>query len=182
MQKSANILLPVAKVLKSFGTKGEFIIRYSPEMQENIDTKKPVFIYYDGLPVPFFVESIQNRGTDQALVKLEGIYTESLANEIVGELMCIEKRSKRGKSKIVGPADLIGYTIVDVDGSPLGKISKFYDYPNNPCFGVVKENKDNRESKEAPEQLLPFHEEFIVDFDPKRLTLVVRLPKGLLDL
>ena len=182
MQKSANILLPVAKVLKSFGTKGEFIIRYSPEMQEDINAKKPVFIYYDGLSVPFFVESIQNRGTDQALVKLEGIHTESLANEIVGELICIEKKPKKGKPKIEGPADLIGYSIEDINGSPLGKISKFYDYPNNPCFGVVKENKDNRESKEAPEQLLPFHEEFILDFDAKRMVLVVNIPKGLLDL
>ena len=182
MQKSANILLPVAKVLKSFGTKGEFIIRYSPETQEDINAKKPVFIYYDGLSVPFFVESIQNRGTDQALVKLEGIYTESLANEIVGELICIEKRSKRGKSKIVGPEGLIGYTIVDVDGSPLGKISKFYDYPNNPCLGIIKPISDNKDNKETQEQLLPLHEEFIVDFDAKRLVLVVNIPKGLLDL
>ena len=182
MQKSANILLPVAKVLKSFGTKGEFIIRYSPETQEDINAKKPVFIYYDGLSVPFFVESIQNRGTDQALVKLEGIYTESLANEIVGELICIEKKPKKGKPKIEGPADLIGYSIEDINGSPLGKISKFYDYPNNPCLGIIKVNIENKDNKETQEQLLPFHEEFIVDFDPKRLTIMVRLPKGLLDL
>src|SRR3989339_1134973 len=116
MQKSANILLPVAKVLKSFGTKGEMVIRYSPETQEDIDKKKPVFIYYDGLPVPFFVESIQNRATDQALLKLEGIYSESLANEIVGELIYLEKKSKKAGTKITGPKDLIGYLIVDNNG------------------------------------------------------------------
>lgn len=182
MQKSANILLPVAKVLKSFGTKGEFIIRYSPEMQEDIDTKKPVFIYYDGLPVPFFVESIQNRGTDQALIKLNGIYNESLANEVAGELIYIEKKPKRGKSKISGPQDLIGYSIEDLDGSLLGKVFKFYDYPNNPCLGIIKPISDNKDNKETQEQLLPFHGEFIVNFDAKRLVLVVNLPKGLLDL
>ena len=117
MQKSANILLPVAKVLKSFGTKGEMVIRYSPETQEDIDKKKPVFIYYDGLPVPFFVESIQNRATDQALLKLEGIYSESLANEIVGELIYLEKKSKKAGTKITGPKDLIGYLIVDNNGT-----------------------------------------------------------------
>lgn len=173
MHKSANILLPVAKVLKSFGTKGEILIRYSPETQEDIDEKKPVFIYYDGLPVPFFVESVQNRATDQALLKLEGIYSESLANEIVGELIYLEQGQKRGKSKIAGPNDLIGYSIVDVDGSFIGKVATFYDYPNNPCLGILRNDQ---------EQLLPFHEEFIVKFDSKNKSLTVQFPKGLLDL
>ena len=182
MPKSANILLPVAKVIKSFGTNGELLIRYSPQTQEDIDKKKPVFIYYDGLPVPFFVESIQNRGTDQALVILEGIYNEPLVNEITGEFIYIEKKTKGNKSKISGPQDLIGYTIEDINGSLLGKISKFYDYPNNPCLGIIKASLEDIENKEPNEQLLPFHEEFIVDFDQKRMVLVVQLPKGLLEL
>ncbi|MEN6618263.1 MAG: ribosome maturation factor RimM [Rikenellaceae bacterium] len=176
MKKSANILLPVAKVLKPFGTKGELIIRYSPEAQEDIDKKKPVFIYYDGLPVPFFVESIQDRATNQALVKLEGIYSESLAGEIVGELIYIEKKTKKSKSKNFSPEDLIGYSIIDLDGTPLGIVIEFYDYPNNPCLGVKKLNEDNQE------QLLPLNEEFIVDLDNETQILKVSLAKGLFDL
>lgn len=182
MQKSANILLPVAKVLKSFGTKGEFILRYSPDTQEDINEKKPVFIYYDGLPVPFFIESIQDKGTDQAIVKLEGIYNESLANEIVGEFIYIEKKSLRKKPGLTGPEDLIGCMIAEADGTVLGRITKFYDYPNNPCLGIEKENYGNSKDSEAQEQLLPFHEEFIIDFDPEKSILFVQLPKGLLSL
>ncbi len=176
MQKSANILLPVAKVLKSFGTKGEMVIRYSPETQEDIDKKKPVFIYYDGLPVPFFVESIQNRATDQALLKLEGIYSESLADEIVGELIYLEKKSKKNSSKITGPYDLIGYAIIDVNGTTLGVVSGYYDYPNNPCLGV------KMDKKESLEQLLPLIDEFILDISQKNKTLTVSVAKGLLEL
>jgi len=182
MQKSATNLLPVAKILKPFGTKGELIIRYSPQTQEDISKKKPVFIYYDGLPVPFFVESIENRGTDQALVILEGIYNESLVKEITGEFIYIENKPKGNKSKISGPQDLIGYTIEDINGSILGKISKFHDYPNNPCLGIIKTSSEDILNKENNEQLLPFHEEFIVDFDTKKMVLLVKLPKGLLDL
>ncbi|OFY39237.1 MAG: 16S rRNA processing protein RimM [Bacteroidetes bacterium GWF2_40_14] len=176
MQKSANILLPVAKVLKSFGTKGEMVIRYSPETQEDIDKKKPVFIYYDGLPVPFFVESIQNRATDQALLKLEGIYSESLANEIVGELIYLEKKSKKAGTKITGPKDLIGYLIVDNNGTTLGEVVSYYDYPNNPCLGVKMADR------ESQEQLLPLIDEFILDISQKNKTLTVSVAKGLLEL
>ncbi len=179
MQKSANILLPVAKVLKSFGTNGELIIRYSPDTQEDIGKKKPVFIKYDGLPVPFFVESIQNRGTDQALVKFESINKASQADEIAGELIYLEIKPKKTSSKITGPQDLVGYIVINEDGTLIGKITKFYDYPNNPCLGIIMENSPENE---VTEQLLPFHEEFILDFNPKELTLIIQYPKGLLDL
>ena len=59
MQKSANILLPVAKVLKSFGTDGGVILRYNDQAPDGFSLKEPVFIYFDGLPVPFFISHLQ---------------------------------------------------------------------------------------------------------------------------
>ncbi|MFA6334736.1 MAG: ribosome maturation factor RimM [Bacteroidales bacterium] len=182
MQKSANILLPVAKVLKSFGTKGEFIIRYYPETQEDINEEKPVFIYYDGLPVPFFVESIKEKGADLALVKLGGIYTESLADEIAGEFIYIEKRVKKSRTHIESPDDLIGFTVEDTGGTLLGRISMFYNYPGNPCLGIITDEINYGKSTTSQEQLLPFHEEFIIDIDLERSVITVQLPKGLLSL
>jgi len=90
MLTSANNLLPVARVLKSFGTKGELLIRYAPDLQKGIDKKRPVFIYFDGLPVPFFIDTIQDKGKNQAIVKFESIDTEALATEVSGEFVFIE--------------------------------------------------------------------------------------------
>ena len=84
MHKSANKLLPVAKVIKSFGTDGGVLIRFAPGTQNKLNKKRPVFIYFDGLPVPFFIDTIQDKGKNQAIVKFESIDTEALATEVAG--------------------------------------------------------------------------------------------------
>ncbi len=175
MTASANILLPVAKVIKSFGVKGEMIIRYSPSFQGDLDEKRPVFIAYDGLPVPFFIESITGKGVDQALVKLSGINNEQMVKEITGELILIEQKGKRGaaKSQI---SDIIGFTVTDPKGVLIGTVSGFYDYPGNPCFGIKKSDGDEREI------LLPAHEDIIQKIDPRKKVLVAHIPEGLLDI
>lgn len=53
MQKTATKLLPIAKVVKSFGADGELVVRYIPDAPEDINEKKPVFLYFEELPVPF---------------------------------------------------------------------------------------------------------------------------------
>ncbi|PKO98294.1 MAG: 16S rRNA processing protein RimM [Bacteroidetes bacterium HGW-Bacteroidetes-8] len=176
MSAPANSLLPVAKVIKSFGVKGEMLIRYSPHFQEEIDEKRPVFIAYDGLPVPFFIESLTNRGTDQALVKLSGINSDDLVNEISGEIIFIEQKGQKAKEKSFSAADITGYTVLNLQGDIIGTVAQYYDYPGNPCFGIT------REDKERGELLLPVHEDIIKKITPGKKVLVAQIPEGLLDI
>ena len=184
MQASANNLLPVARVLKSFGTSGELLIRYAPDLQKGIDKKRPVFIYFDGLPVPFFIDTIQDRGKNQAILKLESIYSESLASELSGEFIFIEMlkegkasgAKKSGKEELISFEQLIGFDILDKEGILLGVVKCFYDYPNNPCLGILKSGHH------VGETLLPLHEDFILHFDAKKGEIIVELPLGLLDI
>lgn len=180
MQASANNLLPVARVLKSFGTSGELLIRYAPDLQKGIDKKRPVFIYFDGLPVPFFIDSIQDRGKNQAILKLESIDSEALATEVAGEFVFAEKPAgnksgKKGKEKIFSPDSLNGFSVFDGEKNFVGTICAYYDYPNNPCIGVIPDG--TREEK-----LLPLHEDLILDFNPNKSEISLDLPPGLLDI
>ena len=43
----------IAQVLKSNGTDGELLVSFFDIDPEEIDLQEPVFIYMDGLPVPF---------------------------------------------------------------------------------------------------------------------------------
>ena len=54
----------IAQVLKSNGTDGELLISFFDIGPEDIDLQEPVFIYFDGLPVPFFIRSFRQRGND----------------------------------------------------------------------------------------------------------------------
>ncbi len=175
MTTSANILLPVAKVIKSFGVKGEMIIRYSPSFQGNLDEKRPVFIAFDGLPVPFFIESIRGKGVDQALVKLHGINSEQMVKEFAGEVIFLEQKGKRSKAE-AQISDIYGFSVFNPEGELIGKVSHFYDYPGNPCFGILRTEDGEREI------LLPAHEDIIQKIDPRKKMLVANIPEGLLNI
>lgn len=179
MSAPAKKLLTVAKVIRSFGTKGEINIRYSPGVNGDIDEKKPVFISFDGLPVPFFIESLVNKGHNQAIVKLEGVNNLNLADELCGKEIKAES-SREGdfdEDNSQNEAEYyLGFVIINRSGVVLGRVVSFYDYPGNPCFGV------ERAEKKGEEFLLPIHEDIILKEDHDGKTLTVELPHGLLDI
>jgi len=180
MHKSANNLLPVAKVLKSFGTEGGIIIRYNPQVLEEINEKRPVFIYFDGLPVPFFIEKLNDKATDQAFLKLEGMETRKLAEEVVGEIIYIERRKggrfDTGQHSESNIPDIIGFEIFDPEGADIGTINSIHPYPNNLCIGVLRPGEISNEI------LMPLHDDFIVDIDIDNEKLILDLPKGILEI
>ena len=66
-------LIQVAQVLKSNGTDGEVLMGFRNIDPDDINLQEPVFIEFDGLPVPYFMESFIRRGTSKALVRLTGV-------------------------------------------------------------------------------------------------------------
>ncbi len=177
MHKSANNLLPVAKVIKSFGTDGGLLIRFAPGTQNKLNKKRPVFIYFDGLPVPFFIEEIEPKGTEKAFIRLGNIDTLELAAEIEGEIVYLEetKTKKESGRRGFSAGDLVGMQISDAGNTLIGKITSFYDYPGNPCIGIKTASSER-------ELLLPLHDDLIIkaDFDSGIISL--DLPEGILDI
>ena len=80
----------IAQVLKSNGTDGELVMSFREIAPEDINLKEPVFIYFDGLPVPFFFESFHKRGNSKALVHLTDIRSQEDVEEIAGKAVYIE--------------------------------------------------------------------------------------------
>ena len=80
----------IAQVLKSNGTDGELVMSFREIAPEDINLKEPVFIVFDGLPVPFFIESLVKRGHSKALVHLTGIRCQDDVDEIAGKAVYIE--------------------------------------------------------------------------------------------
>ena len=77
-------MLQVAQVLKSNGTDGELVLGFREIAPEDINLQEPVFIIFDGLPVPFYIESFQKRGNTKALVRLTDICSQEDVEEIAG--------------------------------------------------------------------------------------------------
>jgi len=164
-------MLQIAKVLKSNGTDGDILLGFKTIAPEDIDTTEPVYIYVDGLPVPFFIESLSKRGSDKAIVHLNDFHNLKDAEEIVGEAVYADYLEETEDEDDF--TALVGWTLKDRSGSIVGNISDFIDIPANPCLEVEKENGS---------VIVPLHEDLIIELNDSSKTLVLEIPEGLLDL
>ena len=180
-------MLQVAQVLKSNGTDGELVMSFRSIAPEDINLQEPVFIVFDGLPVPFFIESFTKRGNSKALVRLTGINCQEDVDEISGKAVYIEDSAAPELSlEEDGFAALVGWTVLtpespahvgedenEIDDSlyEIGEITDFIDIPNNPCIEVETENGA---------VMIPLHEDLILSVDPEYQEIIMQIPEGLL--
>ena len=185
-------MLQVAQVLKSNGTDGELVLGFREIAPEDINLQEPVFIIFDGLPVPFYIESFQKRGNTKALVRLTDICSQEDVEEIAGKAVYIEEDCLPEMSlEEDGFAALVGWVLLTPAGIPdqvgddeemvgedeemelyeVGEITDFIDIPNNPCIEVETENGA---------VMIPLHEGLILSVDPENRELIMEVPDGLL--
>lgn len=165
-------LLEIAQVLKSNGTDGELILGFRGIAPDDIDIEEPVFICFDGLPVPFYIESFTRKGQGKAVVRLTGIRSYDDAEEVVGQMVYADA----GDTGYAADEDfsmLKGWTLLDSDGTVAGKVTGYLDIPGNPCLEI-------RTSSDDPKDVIvPLHEDLILSVDEKRQELTMSIPAGL---
>ena len=193
-------MLQIAQVLKSNGTDGELVMSFRNIAPEDINLEEPVFIVFDGLPVPFYIETFTKRGNSKALVRITGVHNQEDVEEIAGKAVYIEEGEESELSlEEDGYAALVGWmlltpstilsdspatqsnspvTLSDSEGSPqdielmeVGEITDFIDIPNNPCIEVETENGA---------VMIPLHEDLILSVDPEYQEIIMQIPEGLL--
>ena len=161
-------MLRIAQVLKSNGTDGGLLISFLDVSPEDIDLQEPVFIYFDGLPVPFYFEAFTPRGTNRALVRLTGVRSLRDADELSGAELFADYFEEEEEE------DFTGYTVLSPDGHTVGVVSGTEDIPGNLCLWVERPG--------GQEVLLPFHPNLIQKIQDDDKTIVLQLPEGILDL
>ena len=181
-------LQQVAQVLKSNGTDGELVMGFREIAPEDINLNEPVFIVFDGLPVPFYIESFTKRGNSKALVRLTDICSMEDVEEIAGKAVYIEEGQLPEMSiEEDGYAALVGWILLtpaenfqsELEELPeeepalieVGEITDFIDIPNNPCIEVETENGA---------VMIPLHEDLILSVDPEYQEIIMQIPAGLI--
>ena len=154
-------MLQIAKILKSNGTDGGLLIGVRDIEVGQIDLQEPVFIEFDGLPVPFFIQDIQQRGTSKAVIHLNDIVNLEDAEEVVGRPIFIE-----GEWEEEEELDFTGWTLLN-RGQRVGTVTGMEPIPGNLCLYVG-------------ETLVPLHPDLILSADPATRILDLDLPEGLL--
>ena len=151
------------KVLKSWGASGEVVLSLSADDPRDWKSQEPVFIAFDGAPVPFFIESATPRG-GRLIVKFEDIDTLAAAEELVGREVTLSEEEEEEEDSLVGlqVRDSRSRKIV-------GTVVDFSDYGGNTLITLETEHG---------EVLVPIHEDLIVDIHDDILTLDI--PAGLI--
>jgi 16S rRNA processing protein RimM len=150
------------KVLKSWGASGQVVLSHPDIDPEDLKTQGPVFIEFDGLPVPFFIESLQEKG-NRCIVKFEDIDTLPEAEELVGREATLGTEAEEDEDT------LVGLRVRDAKSRCIiGEIVDMSDYGGNLVVTVETDHGD---------VLLPVHEELIVGIHDDILTMDI--PAGL---
>ena len=135
---------------------------------EDIDLQEPVFIEFDGLPVPFYFESFTPKGNNRALVQLTGVCNLKDADELAGADVYADYFEEDQEE------DFTGWTVRDQDGREVGSVSAFEDIPGNTCLWVQR--------ADGQEILLPLHQDLVLGVDENKHILTLTIPDGILDL
>ena len=152
------------KVLKSYGTQGAVVTNLCPA-DTDFNPEEPVFITFDELPVPFFIESIQPRG-GRSIVKFEDIDTLAAAENLVGREIAFSMEEEVEDDE----PDLTGRLIRNAaDGSEVGRVCEWYDFAGNLCIEIERDGR---------RILLPLHEDLIKKVSAEAIWLTI--PEGLL--
>lgn len=171
MFPSEHKKLKIAKVLKSNGTEGHVIISFLGISPEDIDIEDPVFIYFDGLPVPFFFDSFERKGQAKAVVRMTGIRTLADADDLAGAEIYADEENLDIAPDEGDFSFLEGWTLADASGIAVGTVSSFMDIPGNPCLEILSEGQ---------KILIPLHEDLIAGIDEEGRTLCMSIPDGLI--
>ena len=172
MEKQRDTLF-LGEVLKSFGLNGELIVKLSPDAPEKINIREPVFITIDGLSVPFYFKSVENKGNHKLMVIFDDMETETTAKELIGKKIYYYSKVEKHDNKGADLSDFIGFLIIDSKQGELGEITDFFDYPGNPCFQLFFNNV---------EIIIPVNEDLIEGVDTNKQIILLNLPEGLMDI
>ena len=163
--------MPVGKVNKLFGRKGELAITLYNTFPDNFSQEEPLLVEIDSLTVPLFFGSFERRGVSGAIVSFDDLDTPERAAELIGKELSIEIEADEADDDEFYMEDLIGFAVTV--GKRKGELTDYYDSEANPLFEITLDGKSH---------LIPAQEEFIanIDFEKRKIKFV--LPDGLLEL
>ena len=164
-------MLPIGKIGKIFGAKGEVALVLYDSFPEDFNFEEPVFVDVDSLTVPLFFDKFEPRGQHGATAQFADIDTERRAAEMVGREFCIKADTEREEDEFY-MEDLVGFR-AEVGEGIEGVISDYIDSPMNPLFELHIDGQ---------EVLIPAVDEFVTEIDIEQKIVVFELPEGMLSL
>ncbi|AFX98592.1 16S rRNA processing protein RimM [Candidatus Endolissoclinum faulkneri L2] len=145
-----NIRICLGVITEAHGVHGLVKVKPFTEIPEDIAAYGPV--ENDTGNRQFVMRVIAAR-KGKVIVKVKGIISRDAAQDLKGLLLYVKRNAlPKSNQVIVYHADLIGLSIVDINGKLLGKVSALYNFGAGDIIEFCESN--------GPLQMLPFTKQF----------------------
>ena len=160
-------------VNKAHGINGELIIRTDLNFsKKTLKNWESIFFRIEGILVPFFIESIQERANAGILIKIEDVDNEIQAKKYVGTSVYLDKKFQCIEE--IGMSKFISYKVFDTEENALGEIIDIIEYPSQTIFLI--------DTIDHTEVEIPAIEEWIISIQDDSKIIILDLPEGLLEI
>lgn len=172
-------LMAIGRVTKTHGIQGELNIALDYELDPG--SLRCLIFEIDGIFVPFFPESVRPRGSESALVRLEGIDSDEAAAQFVkhtvyalAEELPDELETYADEVDGYDMEELTGFILKDTNTGFKGEITDYDISTENALILVTAED--------GMEHTLPFSGDLVEDYDEENRVITMHIPEGLLEI
>ena len=168
-------LIRIGKITRTHGIAGEVEMQFTDDVFNRGDAEY-LILEIDGIFVPFFWEEYRFKNNTAIILKLEDHNSEKEAKKLVGlqAYYPIDALSSDKDSTLYSLKALAGFLLRDAEGKDVGTIDAIDDSTSNTLLYVIKED--------GKEVVIPYHDDFLLDFDYRKRILQMRIPEEILHL
>ncbi len=161
-------------LVKTHSFNGELVLKASFPLADEFENLESVFLFIDGILVPFFMEEIIISNEKTAILKFEDVNSKEEADKLRGKSIFIkESNSALPVFKPDQIQNFAGYELWDENHKKLGVIKDLIDIAGNPLFVV---------DLEEGEILVPANSELFIEVNSDRKLIIIQIPEGLISL
>ena len=157
-------VIAIGRITRTHGKRGEIQCLMSNEYWDNADATF-LILCIDNILVPFRVLDWRGKGSDSLIFQLDRITDEQSALQLIGHQAYMLKSDISEEEEIMPTwQSLLGYRVLDTDQGELGTIT---DVDETTINTLVTLNHN---------QLIPLHEDFIINIEPDKQQITICLP------
>ena len=167
----------IGYIAKHRGLRGEVELAFTDDCFDT-GTAEYLVLDMDGIFVPFFWEEYSFKNQDTAIIKFEDIDCEEQARRLVGHAVFYPKSHLCNDTNDGGTLSsyraLTGFNVYNADGTAVGTITLVDDSSANILLII--------DCPDGNELMLPFHDDFLLQFDLRERSIQLDIPEELLHL
>ena len=157
-------VIAIGKITRTHGKRGEVQCLMENEYWDNADATF-LILSINNILVPFRVLDWRGKGSDSLIFQLDHITDELEAQQLMGHHAYMLKSDISEEAEILPTwQSLLGYQVIDTDQGNLGTIT---DVDETTINTLITLNNN---------QLIPLHEDFIIDIQQDQQQITICLP------